>query len=198
MPSATSFLSIHPSSSVKAHDSQHGKFLISCSVFKCSIVYQMSLSERNCFVPSPSESCSEDRCCETDLQLPSGFSRSLFIVHIQKAGNSPGTGNSRLLMEEMWNFNHRRNDSWNRATAKYKSCVTLDLQFVLMSVCVGVYLLHCCVATNKLLPQVGDVMVEPPHVLLKVLSEGQQRFLDFTLELPEPKTFSRWTEISRR
>lgn len=52
--------------------------------------------------------------------------------------------------------------------------------------CVCVYLLHGRVANNQLLPQVSDVMVEPLHVLLKVVPERQQRLLHFTLELLNP------------
>ncbi len=59
---------------------------------------------------------------------------------------------------------------------------------VLISVCVCAYLLHRCVATDQLLPEVGDVMVEPLHVLLEVLPEVQKRLLHLTLELLKPQT----------
>lgn len=49
------------------------------------------------------------------------------------------------------------------------------------------YLLHSCIATDQLLPQVGNVMVKPFHVLLKVLPEGQKRLFHFTLELLKTK-----------
>lgn len=54
------------------------------------------------------------------------------------------------------------------------------------------YLLHCCVASKQLLPQVGDVMVEPLHVLLEVLPESQQRLLHLTLKLKTINRSSRW------
>lgn len=61
---------------------------------------------------------------------------------------------------------------------------------LLLCVCVCVYLLHGGIATNQLLPQVGDVVVEPLHVLFKVLPEGQKGLLHFTLELLKPKTIN--------
>lgn len=69
---------------------------------------------------------------------------------------------------------------------------------VLVSVRVCVYLLHRCVATDQLLPEVGDVMVEPLHVLLEVLPEVQEGLLHFTLELLKPKTTKSSTLTRRR
>lgn len=56
-----------------------------------------------------------------------------------------------------------------------------------MDVFVGLYLFHGCVAADQLLPQVGDVMVEPLHVLLEVLPEAQKGLFHFTLELHRAK-----------
>lgn len=52
---------------------------------------------------------------------------------------------------------------------------------------VTLYLLHGCIAANQLLPQVGNVVVKPLHVLLKVFPEVQKRLLHFTLELLQTK-----------
>lgn len=56
-----------------------------------------------------------------------------------------------------------------------------------MHVFVGLYLFHSCVAADQLLPQVGDVMIEPLHVLLEVLPEAQKGLFHFTLELHRAK-----------
>lgn len=72
-------------------------------------------------------------------------------------------------------------------------CCSRAAVLVLLSVCVCVYLLHRCIATNQLLPQVGDVVVEPLHVLLEVLPEGQERLLHFTLELLRQKRINNLT-----
>lgn len=45
------------------------------------------------------------------------------------------------------------------------------------------YLLHSGISPHELLPEIGNVVVESLHILLKVLPEHQQRFLHFTLEL---------------
>lgn len=76
-------------------------------------------------------------------------------------------------------------------------CCCRAAVLVLLSVCVCVYLLHRGIATNQLLPQVGDVVVEPLHVLLEVLPEGQERLLHFTLELLRQNTINKLT-LTRR
>lgn len=48
---------------------------------------------------------------------------------------------------------------------------------------VHLHLLHSCIAADELLPQVGDVVVELLHVLLKVFPEGQKGLLHLALEL---------------
>lgn len=127
------------------------------------------------------------------------FSQLLFIVRIQKGGNIPETGNSRLVMVEMWNVNHQRDDSWKSVAAKCKKRLCYIRVDVLVDVfvCVYAYLLHRCIASNQLLPQVSDVMVKPLHVLLKVLPEGQKRLLHFTLELLKQKTTNSSTLTTR-
>lgn len=77
-------------------------------------------------------------------------------------------------------------------------CYIRAAVLVLISVCVCVYLLHRCITANQLLPEVGDVMVEPLHVLLEVLPEVQKRLLHFALELLKPKTTNSSTLTSRR
>lgn len=42
------------------------------------------------------------------------------------------------------------------------------------------------------------MMVEPLHVLLEVLPEGQERFFHFALELPETKTDQKSTQGEER
>lgn len=66
---------------------------------------------------------------------------------------------------------------------------------------VTLYLLHGCVAANQLLPQVGDVVVKPLHVLLEVLPEVQKGLLHFTLELLQTKSKTQvnaWQRITAR
>lgn len=66
---------------------------------------------------------------------------------------------------------------------------------------VTLYLLHGCIAANQLLPQVGDVVVKPLHVLLEILPEVQERLLHLTLELLQTKSeihVNSWQQIPAR
>lgn len=68
------------------------------------------------------------------------------------------------------------------------------------------YLLHACVATRQLLPEVGDVVVVLLQVLLEVVApEGQQRFFYLSVELwkekkptRRPAVWHRFCRVTRR
>lgn len=182
MQSPTHCRSIHLSSS--AFDSQHSQYLISCPALNVQLsirwVYQRE-TVLSCLPVNAAQMTDDVRQICSCLQA----SANCFSLYTKKQETFQGRETAVCLWKGCGILITSKMipEILLLPSARTELCYIRVAFLVLISVCVHVYLLHRCIATNQLLPQVSDVMVEPLHVFLKVLPEGQERLLHLTLKL---------------